>query len=479
MDEKLNEWQRLANGPAGRTSAARPLGAANPTHQLSRREFGRLAAGAVLSTGVAAELLLPSHHIAGQDRPPTQVSPDCGPQQPVRDATAAEPFRIELSVARQGFDGQSCWVHARAGTIPAEQTSTGSPRVVMTMQRLLLSGSDVFYGLNQLHTDDLGASWIGPTELPTFVRRTFRQTGDEPPPGASVAPQWLLPGDETVVSDFTPKWHANSGRLLGTGHTVWYRNNRVLARRPRSVAYAVLDPATFAWADWRVLELPDLLEFTNAGAGSGQRVDREDGEVLVAIYHKDPAAETFSVTVCRCGFDGERMTYREHGNRLTIDGKRGLYEPSLAQWQGRYYLTMRNDDHGYVSVSDDGLNYAQPRRWLFDDGNDLGNYNTQQHWVAHRDGLYLVYTRRGAGNDHVFRHRAPLFIARVDPQRLCVIRSSERVVVPQRGARLGNFGVCEVSPDEIWITAAEWMQPQGVERHGSDTSLFVAKLRWS
>ncbi len=41
-------------------------------------------------------------------------------------------------------------------------------------------------------------------------------------------------------------------------------------------------------------------------------------------------------------------------------------------------------------------------------------------------GGFLVYTRRGADNDHVFRHRAPLFIAQVDPKRLDVIRASER-----------------------------------------------------
>ena len=45
--------------------------------------------------------------------------------------------------------------------------------------------------------------------------------------------------------------------------------------------------------------------------------------------------------------------------------------------------------------------------WTFDDGSELGNYNTQQHWVTHSDGLFLVYTRRGADNDDIARHRAP------------------------------------------------------------------------
>src|SRR5690606_32852637 len=117
-------------------------------------------------------------------------------------------------------------------------------------------------------------------------------------------------------------------------------------------------------------------------------------------------------------------------------------------------LTIRNDKQGFVAHSTDGLKYSPLQTWKFDDGSDLGNYNTQQHWVAHTQGLFLVYTRRGANNDHVFRHRAPLFMAQVDPDRLCVIRETERVLVPERVARLGNFGVVNVSPQETWVTTA-------------------------
>src|SRR5690606_1011569 len=116
------------------------------------------------------------------------------------------------------------------------------------------------------------------------------------------------------------------------------------------------------------------------------------------------------------------------------------------------FLTLRNDEKGYVAVSDDGLNYSTPKPWCWDDGSDLGNYNTQQHWVTHPQALYLVYTRRGANNDHVFRHRAPLFIAQVNPHTQQVIRSTERVLVPERGARLGNFGVTKVTDHETWVT---------------------------
>src|SRR5690606_37390740 len=116
---------------------------------------------------------------------------------------------------------------------------------------------------------------------------------------------------------------------------------------------------------------------------------------------------------------------------------------------------------GYVASSEDGLHFSEPQLWRFDDGEELGNYNTQQHWVTHRSGLYLAYTRRGLNNDHVFRHRAPVVMAQVDVQRICVLRETERVIIPNRGARLGNFGVTAIDENESWIVVTEWMQNSG------------------
>ena len=90
------------------------------------------------------------------------------------------------------------------------------------------------------------------------------------------------------------------------------------------------------------------------------------------------------------------------------------------------------------------------------------------------DELYLVYTRRGANNDHVFRHRAPLFAAKVKNMRL--ERASEIVVVPEQGARLGNFGVTPYKENSAIVMAAEWMRPEGCEKYGSDNNIFVAKV---
>ena len=67
----------------------------------------------------------------------------------------------------------------------------------------------------------------------------------------------------------------------------------------------------------------------------------------------------------------------------------------------------------------------------------------------------------------------------MDPERLCILRDTERILVPERGARLGNFQVTEVNPAETWVTVTEWMQPAGCERYGSDNSVYAARILWN
>ncbi len=376
---------------------------------------------------------------------------------------------IELQTIRSGYDRKTCWVHARPGTIPGDP-----PITVVTMQKLRLTGSDVFYEINDIRTDDGGQAWFGPTPHPDTL-------GRRPADG----------GIQECVCDFWPQWHEASGVLLGTGHTVQYIDDDHPPTSKATTGYSVYDVDRRAWSLWAKLQMPDHPNFEISGAGCTQRVDLPDGQVLLPIYFR--LAETIKdhfhfqgvATVLRCRFDGQTLCCLEHGTELTVPTARGFGEPSLAQYGGRYYLTIRHNDAGYVTMGDDGLHFAEPRTWTFDDGSDLGSYNTQQHWVTMSDGLYLVYTRRGANNDHVLRHRAPLFLAKVDLGRLCVIRESEQILVPERGARLGNFGVTWISGNESWVVVSEWMQNKGsdwhdgrvCEKYGSDNSVFVAKIR--
>jgi len=378
---------------------------------------------------------------------------------------AGLPYEVKLTTVSKGYDGKTCWVHPRAGAIPRPGKA---PSVVLTMQKLLLTGSDIFYALNDTRSEDLGSTW-------SDIQEHADTLGRRPEPEGVIV----------AACDFTPKFHAKSGKLLGTGHTVRYKGDHVIANRPRETSWSVYDDQTRTWTPWTTLALPNEPKFFNAGAGSVQRFDLENGDILLPIYGKAEKDKYYRVTVLRCSFDGKTLKYIEQGNELTLESGRGVYEPSLTRCAGRFYLTLRNDTAGYVCTSDDGLHFGAIQPWKFDDGSELGNYNTQQHWVTHKDHLYLVYTRKGAHNDHVMRHRAPLFMAEVDQQTLAVKRATENILVPEHGARLGNFAITEVSENETWVTVAEWMQTHSPNviitpdnAFGADNSVFAARILW-
>ena len=395
----------------------------------------------------------------------------------LRKAIANEPTSIDLvsyqikrSTPTKFYDGKKCWCHPRAGIVPGAGEN-GQPRVVLTMNSLTVSGSDVFEGLFGMITDDLGKTWTKPTEIKTLAPRFETINGEKRP---------------VAVSDFWPGWHAKTNTLLGTGHTVVYTPEwKVTNPRPRHTSFSVYNATTNQWASWKKLQMPDKPEFQNSGAGCTQRFDEPDGSILLPISFQPPGKSS-SVTVLKCQFDGTDLTYQQQGSVIAVDDKtRGIGEASLTKFQSDYFITIRHNERGYVARSKDGLHFEPHKPWTFDDGKPLGSYNTQQHWVTHSDALYLVYTRKGANNDHIFRHRAPLFMAQVDPKKMCIIRSTEQVLVPQRGARLGNFGTTYINPEESWVTVSEWMQTWGPNyvlpvdnKYGSDGSLWIAKILW-
>ena len=365
-----------------------------------------------------------------------------------------------------GFDGTTgyCYVHARAGIAP-------DGRMLMTTQKLRLSGSDIFSGLEMCSRPSVDAPWSPITPCPALARRIFE--GDM----------------EIAMCDATPLYHHATGKFLLLGHTVCYRNdNRISTPHPRFTAWSVFDEATGEWTPFDFLKMPE--PFFKCGNGSGQSIELPDGTLLIPAYAavKDgipvQSSDLSGSLVLHCAFDGASLKLLEYGNILEYASGRGLGEPSVIAHNGRYFMCLRNDATSFVTTSDDGLHYGTPREWLFDDGTPLGTYNTQQHWFTMQGRLYLVYTRRGANNDHVFRHRAPLFFAEVDMDALRVIRSTEQIAVPERGARLGNFCCCQRNQDEAFVIAAEWMQttapnPYDFRRcmsFGSDNSIWVAKI---
>ena len=103
--------------------------------------------------------------------------------------------------------------------------------------------------------------------------------------------------------------------------------------------------------------MPEGEKFQNAGVGCVQRYDETNGTILLPVYFMPPGKNS-QVTVVRCSFDGKTLQYQEHGTELDVDDKsRGLHEPSITRFDGDYFLTIRNDQPGFVTRSRDGLHF--------------------------------------------------------------------------------------------------------------------------
>ena len=350
---------------------------------------------------------------------------------------------------RSGYDGKKCFVHARFCEAPGF--------LIATAQYLDVSGCDLFGGIYSSKSYDGGKSWteFAPEEnLATFEKNGYTIAG----------------------CDGTPMYHKRSGKVIVIGHTAQYeKDGKIPTDRERSTWYSVYDEEKGAFGEMKFIKMPKGYE--NCGNGCGQSLELSNGELLIPVYYskkgESPMYAVSSAAVMRCSFDGSDIELLEIGSELIFDIPRGLDEPSIFFHGGVYYLTIRNDECALWAKSNDGLHYDHLHLWCWDDGSILQSYNTQQHFMTVDGDLYLVYTRRGANNDHVFRHRAPLFAARVN-EKTQLVRESEIAVVPERGARLGNFCALTMNDGRGAVMAAEWMQPIGCEKYGSDNSVFVS-----
>jgi hypothetical protein len=348
------------------------------------------------------------------------------------------------------------WFHPRATTLP-----DGS--VFMTCQDI--TGSDVFGQVHWSKTTNNGRSWSTPQPIETLARRDIDG------------------GLQEGVCDVVPEYHAPTKTVLAMGHNVYYKDGALTRPGEGRFAVYVVGDGDGNWSPRKKLEWNDPRASAMYTCGCAQRVTLENGDLLIPLSYGPLGRADRAVTSVRAAFDGETVRLREVGSELRLPVKRGLLEPSLARFGDPFYMTIRaEDERGYVSTSPDGLNWSEIRPWRFDDGEPLAMSTTQQRWLPHSDGLFLVYTRKTPDNIGVMRWRAPLFVAQMDVKNRCLMRATERVVLPLLGdgrasgdlvARMGNFHTTAVSPDESWVTAGESRPHDGWR---GDT--LLARVRW-
>lgn len=362
-------------------------------------------------------------------------------------------------------DGQGkTWFHPRCCVVPSRESGH---EILMTLQEI--GGSDYFGPVHWSVSKDAGKTWTEPTRIASL--------GRDPVPGRN---DGLL----AAVCDVTPQYHAASKSVIALGHVVFYKGdyfarNEQLARYPIYVTRNSLGD----WSERKILEWDDPRGNFIYSNNCGQRVVMPDGSVQMSFTF-GPKSTARMVAGVTASFDGEQLRVKEVGPPLKNTTGRGLLEPSVTRWNGRFWITIRaEDDRGYVSVSQDGLHWETQEPWCWDDGEPLTMSTTQQHWLTHSDGLFLVYTRRDASNANVIRWRSPLWLARVDPEKRCLVRSSEQVVLPLVGdgindpnsvALMGNFDVTNVSPMESIVTVGEWL-PRAEYRG----NVLVSRIRWA
>jgi hypothetical protein len=376
---------------------------------------------------------------------------------PATRAVAAEAAlikSIEKTVVPAPEVKKGTWFHPRACLV--------GKKVFMTVQPIM--GSDYFGPVHFTTSDDLGKTW------------------SEFQPAAPLG--WVAQADgwNEGVCDVTPEFHPKTGSVLALGHNVFYKTAGFDKNQPpRWPVYAVWKDGT--WGARQKLVWDDPRGSQIYSNNCGQRVMLPDGDVMMSFTFGEKDKPR-SVCGVRCSFDGKQLLIKQTGPEITNPKGRGLLEPSLTYFQKRFYLTIRAEDgHGYVAVSEDGLSYEPKQAWAWDDGEALTMSTTQQHWLTHSDGLFLVYTRKDATNVNVMRWRAPLWVAQVDTKTMRLIRATERVVLPLVGdgvnkadlvPMMGNFGIANVSATESWVTDGSWCP-----KVGNAGELQLARVTWA
>lgn len=370
-------------------------------------------------------------------------------------------YTMYRDILMEGFDGVTCRIAPNAFRTP-----DGRMHIDYTM--LLLSGSDVFQDRYVISSDDGGVGFSEPKLFNGLPER--RENGIR------------------YVYALDVYYHEMSGANFALGRMTSYSDDKTPILEGKNIMRALtgrFDAQSMSFSDCRVFipagsEDFDVLIFM-------EPLEEEDGTVLIPAYCRPGSRRQHEVIVFRFAVENGMLRFIERSPSISRpDLRRGLDEPRLTRLEGRYYLTIRSDEIGWFAWSEDGMHFSEPTEWRWDDGEILTSRNTQQAWLRHPDGLFLVYTRETPHNRHIFRRRAPLFMARFDEDRNCLVKDTEVIVVPEMGARLGNFTVTGMKDNEAWICVSEWMQTTPPDcsdssrcvRYGANNRLWRTRIAW-
>ncbi len=335
---------------------------------------------------------------------------------------------IETRLLWEGKRARTCWFHPKVAVM--------RDRLFMTVQ--LLTASDVMHQPHFSDSFDGGKTWSPRQPIPALERRV------------------LGGGFEDVTSDIVPEFHPQSGNVLCLGQDVHYKDEKLI--RPsedRWIRYFVRRHDG-SWSTPRKLEFQHPEASQMMSAGCGQRWTLPNGDVLIPVSLVTDRPD-HSVSTLLCRLQGETLTALRIGNILKLPVKRGLLEPSITRYAGQFWMTIRSeDDRAHFTSSRDGLSWGPLETYTFDDGSPLITSTTQQHWIRHREQLYLTYTRRDDSNLNIMRWRTPTYLAVFDTRKRQLLKATERILVPRDGdAMHGNFHVTHISPRETLITLGD------------------------
>lgn len=367
-------------------------------------------------------------------------------------------LKVTRHIASQGYDRIRCWANPVALPYGNE--------VLVLAQKLTLKAIDCFSDVSLFRSTDSGNSWSNASLFPHLADTVL-------PDGKRIA---YLVSAMRLMDD-------NTILVLATRHC-YNADNTLDKETPRCVVYFYFDPEKASCTELRKLELPAPQDAHTLAVNTQFNFQNRKCLLPYSIWQNRTRRFSAGIAEIRREPDGT-LTVIDSAVPLTTDDARGFLEPSLCLFDGKYYLTLRNDLSGYITCSSDWKNFPTPEKLNWSNGEWLGNCNTMTRLITIGNKLYLVYTRCGLNNDHVFRNRAPLLTAEVDTRTNSVKPETEQIVVPEYGARLGNFTAVTSGVNNAYISVAEWMQTLEpdwhecwkCEQYGADNRIWYIELK--